>query len=205
MQARRDAERQQQNWTVEIFRQASLQSIQATHQRDALIQLQQIVKEVEVVIHEVQALVPLIRWIWDIIKHRPEVMAHLSAIEDKVRDKCRHHNRHGHFFELYKKNQEQSADLFLRALDDLMAIFSQPDGWFQDPLQALRRIHDAQDSVILTGLFLELISETVLQLQLVDHEEYRKLTTALSHLSKLGQKLHLKEERLKQVVESVRS
>lgn len=201
MKMREDKFHQNRNWTIEIFRQASLNSIQATHFRDAFLAFERIASDVREIVKEIDGIFPVLIWIWDTIKNSKELLSHLKFLEDKVRLLHHHHDRHGKFFEKYEANREQGLKIFQDAIRNVVAIFEQGDSWLEDPNGALRRIHEAQDGVAMTGLFLELVHESVAAEKSLDEVHEKKLALAIQHIHALGEKLHFKEERMHKLLE----
>jgi hypothetical protein len=195
-QNRADAEKQRRLWTTELFRQTMINSREAHQIRESFLSFQTITTEVKEVVEEIIALTPVLVWVWDQIKNNPNLLSHLKTLEDKVRLLHHHHQRHGRFFELYERNHEKGLEIFHNAIRNVVRIFEQGDSWLDDPTAAIQQVHEAQDGVAVTGLFLELAHEAIIGKSGITEIQTKQLELSIEHLRVLGNKLHLKEERI---------
>jgi hypothetical protein len=188
-----EAARRRQLFSIEIFRQADLQSVQAHQLRSIERSFLMLAREVLNIATEVEGMVPVIVWIWDNVKNKKSFIEGLEIIEVHLRSRATPHDIHD-LLDLFQKAKLDPERFFREALSNLVALSKDDELFIKDPVQTLRQIHQTQDHLFLTNAFVNLLCSTAEEEKLIDTKHVRQLKNVMNHVANLERKLSLKEK-----------
>jgi hypothetical protein len=182
--------RQIQN--IEILKQASLQASLVHTLRRAEQRFISLSKDLTIVINQIEPMVPVIVWVWDNVKNKEKFKNGLDAILTQIRNLASLHHI-SDLTDLYESAIKDPEGFFKEAVQNLVYLTNNYQNYIEDPVKALRKIHEVQDRLFLTNAFISLLIDSAEDEDLIDNNQINTLKSLINHIDKVENTVNQKE------------
>ena len=182
--------RQIQN--IEILKQASLQASLVHTLRRAEQRFISLSKDLSIVINQIEPMVPVIVWVWDNVKNKQKFKNGLDAILTQIRSLASLHQI-SDLTDLYESAIKDPESFFKEAVQNLVYLTNNYQNYIEDPVKALKKIHEVQDRLFLTNAFIGLLIDCAQDDDLIDTQQISTLKSLINHIDKVESTVNQKE------------
>ncbi len=182
--------RQLQN--IEILRQSTVQSNLAHSVRNAEQRFIALAKDLDLIINQIIPMLPVIVWVWDNVKNKAKFKEGLESIVTQIRSHSSLHQI-SDLMDLYDAAVKDPESFFKEAVENLVYLTKNYQDYIEDPVKALKKIHEVQDRLFLTNAFIDLLIDCAEDDHLIEQSQIQTLKSLIKHIDKVESTVKQKE------------
>lgn len=184
---------------IEILRQASVQSSLVHKLRGVEQRFVSLSRDLSAIVHQIVPMLPVIVWIWDSVKDSKKFREGLESILTHIRS---HESLHhvSDLMDLYNAAVKDPEGFFKDAIDNLVALTQNHQVYIEDPVKALKEIHEIQDKLFLSNAFILLLIDCADNESLINSDQTQTLKSLVKHVDKVEAMLGQKEKAMFQEI-----